>query len=259
MARLLAVIILLVSVNLLADQPLQVGLRTGLPPIFYRETTPPKGVFPELIGAVLAPLDKQLEYKINPRRRLIHQMQVGELHMTTIPIGVGLKEKMKWPEGLIVGKEPLLTFDVNLYKLSSNKTQIKDKSELLNYRLGSTRHPKFMFDAMNEYLALDLQFDLFNKTESLFKALLSKRVDFALLSASELTALLRKYPADIGVEKVYTMGVVQTYLVLSVAAFGHEEAIRHARFIDERILQLHQQGKIQAVVEKYNLPLRSEH
>jgi ABC-type amino acid transport substrate-binding protein len=259
MARLLAVIILLVSVNLLADQPIQVGLRTGLSPDYYSEASPPKGIFPELIGAVFAPLDQQLEYQINPRRRLIHQLQAGEVHMTTLPVPIDLVGKMNWPEGLIVGKEPLLTFDVNLYKLSSNNTQIKDKSDLLNYHLGSTRHPKFMFDAMNEYFELDLQFDLFNKTESLFKALLSKRVDFALLSASELAVLLRKYPADIGVEKVYTMGVVQTYLVISEAAFGREEAIKHARFIDERILQLHQQGKIQAVAKKYNLPLRSEH
>ncbi len=259
MARLLAVVILLVSMNLWADQPIQVGLRTGLPSTFYREASPPKGVFPELISAVFAPLDAQLEYKINPRRRLIHQMQTGEVHMTTIPVGLGVAGKMKWPEGLIVGKEPLLTFDVHLYKLSSNNTQIKDKSELLNYRLGSTRHPKFMLAAMNEYFALDLQFGLFNKTESLFKALLSQRVDFALLSVPELTSLLLEYPEGIGVEVVYTLGVVQTHLVLSEAAFGHEEAIKHARFIDERILKMHQQGEIQAVVEKYKLPLRSEH
>ncbi len=259
MVRLLGVFILIFSMNLLADQPLQVGLRTGLSPLYYNDTSSPKGIFPELIGAIFDPLDKQLEYKINPRRRLIYQLQVGELHMTTIPVGMGLEEKMKWPKGLVIGKEPLLTFDVNLYKLSSNSALIKDKSELLNFRLGSTRHPKFMLDAMNEYFALDLQFYLFNKTESLFKALLSKRVDFALLSVPELTVLLLKYPEDISVEKVYTFGVVQTYLALSEVAFGHEESIKQVAFIDERILQLHQQGKIQAIVKKYNLPLRSEH
>ncbi|BFM15634.1 hypothetical protein R50073_18170 [Maricurvus nonylphenolicus] len=259
MARLLPVVILFFSLELLADQPVQVGLRTGLSPAYYSETSPPKGIFPELIGAVFAPLNKPLEYSINPRRRLIHQMQVGELHMTTLPVGVGLKEKMNWPEGLVVGNEPLLTFDVNLYKLSTNKQYIDDKSDLLSYRLGSTRHPKFMFDAMNEHIALELQFELFNKTESLFKALLAQRVDFALLSASELTALMMNYPDNIGVEKAFPVSVMQTYLVLSEVAFGREEAITLSRFIDERILQLHEEGKIQAVVEKYNLPLRSEH
>ncbi len=79
------------------------------------------------------------------------------------------------------------------------------------------------------------------------------------MSAPEITVLLQKYPEDVAVEKAYTMGVVQTHLVLSEVAFGHDEAIKHIRFIDERILQLHQQRKIEAIVEKYKLPLRSEH
>ncbi len=247
------------SMPLSAEQALRFGLRTGLPATYYTETIPPKGVLPELISAVLDPLDTELEYQIIPRRRIIHQLLAGDLHMTTLPVALDLVGKMQWPEGLVVSTEPLLTYDVNLYKLSTSDLQITDRSDISGLLLGSTRHPKFMINAMQAYFVVDFEIELFNKSESMLKALLSKRVDIILLSDPELLGLLRSFPESTPIEKVYPLGVVQTHLVVSQAAFGHEEAIKHARFIDERILQMHQQGQIQAVVNQYNLPLRSEH
>lgn len=259
MVRILGLFVLLLSTHLSAEQALRIGIRTGLPPSYYTETNPPKGVLPEIINAVLEPLDADLVYQINPRRRIIHQLLAGDVHITTLSMSSELIGKIKWPQGLVVSSESLLTFDVNLYKLSRSDIHIADKSELSSYTIGSSRHPKFLLDAFNEYLAVDVDITIFNKSDSLIKALLSGRVDFVLLSDPELQGLLRGFPAGVDVDVVYHLGVVKSHLILSEAAFGREEAIKHARFIDERILQLHQQGKIQAIVDKYKLPLRSEH
>lgn len=254
MLRLLIVVVLFSSMHVNAEQTLRFGLRTGLPTTYYTESVPPKGIFPDLINAALAPLDVNLEYQINPRRRLMHQMMAGDIHMTTLPAVVTLAGHTSLPKGLTVNKEPLLTYNVNLYKLASNSVRIEDKSQLAGLRIGTTRHPKFMLKAMRDYLAVEVEMPLFGRSESLLKALLTNRIDFALLSVPEKVGLLRQFPTDINIDIAYSLGKIESFLVFSEAALGQETAAEYAQIIDQRILQLQAEGQLQRIYEKYDVP-----
>lgn len=226
------------------------GIRPGLPIEYFVDNNPPEGILPEMVNDIFKSRGVSIEFQLMPRRRLVHQARAGSLHMTMLPMIPSFQSKSNWPEELIMGKEALFSFDIGLYKLSSNNLKITDASELASYRLGVVRQARYIEHALDDFLYSGAHLEFYSKPEHLFKALSSNRVDLVLSSEPLKIGMLKRVPIPEGVEKAWSIGRAGTYLVFSETAFG-DKAAELQQYTDQRIRDLRNQGKLDAVLERY--------
>lgn len=259
MPKLIGILLIVLSLPLTAEQTLIFGVREDLPTQYYANTDPPSGIFPEILGTVFQPLNIKLEYQSSPRRRIIHQMRAGQMHLSTLPIIPGHFDKLKLPDDILVSEEPIMAFEVAFYKLSSRNIELTRDSDLAPYLIGSARHPKFMLNALDEFFSQQVNFEFYSKSENLLKALLSNRVDFALLSEPVSQKMLTHYPQHIHIEKALTIGKAFTHISISESSLGKEQASALMLDLDKMIKQQRDIGALKGIVDKYAMPDLSDH
>lgn len=226
------------------------GIRPGLPAEYFVDNDPPEGILPDLVNEIFISRGVDIEFQLMPRRRLVHRARAGSLHMTMLPMIPGFQSKSNWPAELIMGQEALFSFEVSLYKLSSNNLKITDVSELASYRLGVVRQAKYVEHALGDFLYNGAQLEFYSKPEHLFKALSSRRVDLVLSSEPLKIGMLRRVPIPEGVERAWFIGRAGTYLVFSETALGDKTA-ELQQYTDQRIRDMRNQGKLDALFERY--------
>jgi ABC-type amino acid transport substrate-binding protein len=228
------------------------GIRPGLPVEYFVDSDPPEGILPELVNGIFKSRGSSVEFQLMPRRRLVHRARAGSLHMTMLPMIPSFQSKSDWPEELVMGEEALFSFDIGLYKLSSNNLKITDVSELASYRLGVVRQAKYIEHALGDFLYSGAHLEFYSKPEHLFMALSSKRVDLVLSSEPLRIGMLRRVPIPEGVERAWFIGRAGTYLVFSETAFG-DRTSELQEYTDQRIRDMRKHGELDAMFKRYGI------
>lgn len=238
--------------GLSAAEPINFGVQTGLPNEYFQQDIAPRGVLPEILNQVFQPRGVEIDFELMPRRRLIHKIQAGEVALAMLPVIPRYWREQAVPEGVLIGKEPFLSFEINLYTLASRKVVVRQKSDLAQYRIGIVRQPKFMEHALDDIIHNGSHLEQYNKPEQLFKALSSGRVDLILSSEPLKNGMLRQLAIHEPLEPVYRVGRAGMYLVFSTIALGGK-VTELKSYSDTQILQMHKQGQIQAITERFGV------
>ncbi len=226
------------------------GLSPGLPALYINEDDTHQGFVPSLLKDVFEPVGISIDYKQMPRRRIIHSAQAGGVHLAMFPMFVDSMDDTELPEGLRMGRVPLYTFDVFLYKLTTNPLDINELNDLSGYRLGMHRQPKFIDVLLANKFGDAGHIEYYKKPEYVLKALLAGRVDVAMLSEPLMKGLLSKVSISANVEEAFLLSRTGVYLVFSEEALG-ARALELQAYSDKRLLEMRQHGDIHRLLRKH--------
>jgi ABC-type amino acid transport substrate-binding protein len=224
-------------------ETLQFGLSPGLPALYINANDTHQGFVPALLKDVFEPVDISIDYKQMPRRRIIHRAQAGDVDLAMFPMFADSLDQIELPKGLYMGRVPVYTFDVYLYKLKTNELKINELLDLSGYSLGMHRQPKFIESFLLKTFETAGHIEYYKKPEYSLKALSAGRVDVVLLSEPLMKGLLSSITISDKLEEAFLVSRTGVYLVFSKEALG-VKALELRDYSDRRLQELRRNGDI---------------
>lgn len=243
MIKLLVFVCICTLPSLSIAETLRFGLSPGLPSLYINTENTHQGFVPSLLKDVFEPVDISIDYKQMPRRRIIHSAQAGDVHLAMFPMFADSLDQFDMPKGLYMGRVPVYTFDVFLYKLKTSELELNELLDLSAYRLGMHRQPKFIEDFLIKTFEAAGHIEYYKKPEYLLKALSAGRVDVVMLSEPLMKGLLPRVAIGGKLEEAFLVSRAGVYLVFSEEALG-ARALELRDYSDQRLQALRRNGDI---------------
>ncbi len=233
------------------SESLVFGVRAGMPAGYFDSESPQANALSLLVDEIFRPVGIQLVYKELPRRRVIHGALKGEIAMLTLPVVVNPDTPIALPDGLVIGREALFSFNLNIYALKTRQLKFTRLADIQGVKLGVIKDAKFLDQAISNASPSVEQLETFNLPTHLLKALLAERVDIVLMAEPVMKELLQQLKPPQEVEAVFTVGRSGRHLVFSEAELGNR-ATTLRDYSDKRLQQLKRSGFVAETLQGFN-------
>ncbi len=191
----IAVFLCLSSVHSHAQEKLISAGHPQYPPFSYTAGETSKGVGPDLVTAIFAELNIEVEFKQAPWARALKECEHGKIDV--INGGYFSDERAKYMDYTI----PYMEDQISVYTMKDKVFKFEDWKDLIG-KQGVTIRKESFGNEFNNYVKEKLNVHRVNDLERAFIMLTNNRVDYVVFG---------KYPA---IHKMITMGIREKITIL---------------------------------------------
>lgn len=214
------------------------------PPWIYHDQSTPKGIVHDILRDVISGMGHTSRMHSVPFRRVFAELLSGRAHFSLV---IAHGDKDGYPEGLIIGKEPLVGYHVVAVALKSRKLQVDSMDGIRDYHIGHIR----LVPQVDKHITDSPKQTMYWNTSDMLKALIRGRVDIAVTAEPSFLEAAKRMGVENQVEVIYTFGRDHMYLVWSHAAFG--ERVESQMLLADKVLRkMKQHGRVAAIISRYS-------
>ncbi|WP_169075734.1 substrate-binding periplasmic protein [Thalassotalea algicola] len=200
---------------------------------YYFDDKDRPGILGELVPEVLALADIKGQHITLPAARLVAAIEKGDIDFDLISPAWFANQEFA-PKFVL--SEPLVPIKEYVVQLSANNIPITKEQELHNKPIGTVRGYYYHNDDV--FIRQD-----FSSEKELIKALASKRIDYAIIGDLPAKYWSSRLDVKVKLTLLHSDGFLHIRL-------RNEHALLLNR-LNSAIYQLHETGKVRAVINKY--------
>ena len=210
--------------------------RIGYVPHVFEGEQGLDGIVPSMVAAIFEDTGLDIISSDAPRTRAIREVINGHADITSALVAPPLMLKSDYPDSLVVCDTPLVTEDVMLVTLTKPQHSVPNPKR---YRIGWLNSPN-RTDILKEIGLGHAIATQYHSNRALVKALISKRIDGAIISLNSALYIVRQLNQE--TELTYRDFIGKTYMHLVI----NGEFARQHSYLDIclRVTQLQDSGRL---------------